>query len=145
MPTFPIDLNLWLRIAIVAIYVGAIVLTAELLHRYTDTNPEYVRKVVHIGTGNVIILAWLLQLPTWVGAISGVLAAIITLISYRLPILPGVNSVERKSLGTFFYAVSIGIVTIVFPTIVYGCLPNLWPIIAAKPSPQAIIKIPITP
>ena len=108
------DSNLWLRIATVPVYVGSIVLISELLHRYTDTNPEQVRKVVHIGTGNVIILAWLLQLPAWVGIISGVLAGIVTLISYRLPILPGVNSVGRKSLGTFFYAVSIGILTAIF-------------------------------
>ena len=114
MPTLFVDSNLWLRIATVPVYVGAIVLISELLHRYTDTNPEQVRKVVHIGTGNVIILAWLLQLPAWVGIISGVLAGIVTLISYRLPILPGVNSVGRKSLGTFFYAVSIGILTAVF-------------------------------
>jgi phytol kinase len=114
MPTLFVDSNLWLRIATVPVYVGAIVLISELLHRYTDTNPEQVRKVVHIGTGNVIILAWLLQLPAWVGIICGVLAGIVTLISYRLPILPGVNSVGRKSLGTFFYAVSIGILTAVF-------------------------------
>lgn len=114
MQTFFTESPLWLRIATVPVYVGAIVLTSELLHRYTDTKPEHVRKVVHIGTGNVIILAWLLDLPAWVGIISGVLAGIVTLISYRLPILPGVNSVGRKSLGTFFYAVSIGVLTAIF-------------------------------
>ena len=114
MPILFTDSNLWFRIITVPVYVGAIVLTAELLHRYTNTNPEQVRKVVHIGTGNVILLAWLLQLPTWVGITSAVLAGIITLVSYQLPILPGVNSVGRKSLGTFFYAVSIGVVTAVF-------------------------------
>jgi phytol kinase len=114
MPILFTESSLWLRIATVPVYVGAIVLTAELLHRYTDTQPEQVRKVVHIGTGNVIIIAWLLQLPAWVGIISGLLAGIVTLVSYRLPILPGVNSVGRKSLGTFFYAVSIGILTAIF-------------------------------
>ena len=114
MQTFFTESPLWLRIATVPVYVGAIVVTSELLHRYTDTKPEHVRKVVHIGTGNVIILAWLLDLPAWVGIISGVLAGIVTLISYRLPILPGVNSVGRKSLGTFFYAVSIGVLTAIF-------------------------------
>ena len=114
MPILFADANLWLRVATVPVYVGTIVLISELLHRYTDTTPEQVRKVVHIGTGNVIILAWLLDLPAWVGIISGVLAGIVTLISYRLPILPGVNSVGRKSLGTFFYAVSIGILTAIF-------------------------------
>jgi phytol kinase len=97
MPTFLAESHLWQRIATVP--------------------PERVRKVVHIGTGNVIILAWLLDLPSWVGITSGVLAGIIALISYRLPILPGVNSVGRKSLGTFFYAVSIGILTAIFWTL----------------------------
>jgi phytol kinase len=112
--TFLSQANLWLRIATVPLYVGSIVLCAELLHRYTDTNAETVRKIVHIGTGNVILIAWLLQLPAWVGILSGILAAIVTLISYRWPILPGVNSVGRKSLGTFFYAVSIASLVAIF-------------------------------
>lgn len=114
MPTLLTDTPLWLRIVTVPVYVGTIVITAELLHRYTTTPAEQVRKVVHIGTGNVILLSWLLELPAWVGICSAVLAGIVTLISYRLPILPGVNSVGRKSLGTFFYAVSIGVVSAVF-------------------------------
>jgi phytol kinase len=114
MQIFFADSNLWWRIATVPVYVGAIVLIAELLHRYTETKPEHVRKVVHIGTGNVMLLAWLLQLPAWVGMTSAVLAGAATLMSYRSPILPGVNSVGRKSLGTFFYAVSIGILTAIF-------------------------------
>ncbi len=114
MHIFFAESNLWLRIATVPVYVGSIVITAELLHRYTNASPEHIRKVVHIGTGNVMLIAWLLQLPAWVGITSAVLAGIITLISYRLPILPGVNSVGRKSLGTFFYSASIGILTAVF-------------------------------
>ncbi len=114
MPIFLSESNLWWRIAAVPVYVGSIVLTAELLHQYTNTKPEHVRKVVHIGTGNVMLLAWLLELPAWVGITSAVLAGVATLVSYRLPILPGVNSVGRKSLGTFFYAVSIGVLTAIF-------------------------------
>jgi phytol kinase len=103
-----------MRITSVPIYVGAIVLTAELLHRFGNTQPEQTRKIVHIGTGNVILIAWLLNLPAWVGITSAVVAAIAALVSYYLPILPGVNSVNRRSLGTFFYAISIGVVTAVF-------------------------------
>ena len=68
-----------------------------------------VRKVVHIGVGNVILLAWWLKIPAWVGIGASVLFSAITLLSYKFPILPGLDSVGRKSLGTFFYAVSIGI------------------------------------
>lgn len=101
--------SLWFKIAIAAVWVGAIVLTAELLHRYTTTDPEKIRKVVHIGTGQVILLAWWLEIPAWVGITASILASLVTLLSYKFPILPGINSVGRKSLGTFFYALSIGI------------------------------------
>ncbi|MCL1467105.1 diacylglycerol/polyprenol kinase family protein [Argonema galeatum] len=111
MPPFGQIPPLWFHIAIAAIWVGAVVLTAELLHRYTNTDPEKIRKVVHIGTGQVILLAWWLQIPAWVGITASILASAVTLLSYKFPILPGVNSVGRKSLGTFFYAISIGILT----------------------------------
>ncbi|MFB2881106.1 diacylglycerol/polyprenol kinase family protein [Floridanema aerugineum] len=100
---------MWFKIAIATVWVGAIVLTAELLHRYTSTDPEKIRKVVHIGTGQVILLAWWLEIPAWVGITASILASTVTLLSYKFPILPGINSVGRKSLGTFFYALSIGI------------------------------------
>lgn len=100
---------LWLQVCIVGVCLGAIVLLAESLHRYKSIDPEKVRKVVHIGTGNVIILAWWLQIPAWVGITASILASVVTLLSYKFPILPGINSVGRQSLGTFFYAVSIGL------------------------------------
>jgi len=106
---FPFISSLWFKIAIATVWVGAIVLTAELLHRYTTTDPEKIRKVVHIGTGQVILLAWWLEIPAWVGITASILASVVTLLSYKFPILPGINSVGRKSLGTFFYALSIGI------------------------------------
>ncbi len=109
-----IFLPLWFRIALVPLFVGSIVLLAELGHRWQWFSAEQSRKIVHIGTGNVIALAWLLQLPAWVGITSAVLAGMITLLSYWLPILPGVNSVGRKSYGTFFYAVSMGLLIAIF-------------------------------
>jgi phytol kinase len=109
-----INMPLWWRIALVPLYVGAIVLVAEISHRRCWLPPEQTRKIVHIGTGHIILIAWGLQLPAWVGITSSILAGIATLVSYQIPILPGVNSVGRKSLGTFFYAVSIGLLTAIF-------------------------------
>lgn len=101
--------DLWLHISLVALGLGAIVLAAETLYRRTSTNSELARKVVHIGAGNVILVAWWLQIPAWVSISASIIASIIALLSYYIPILPGINSVGRKSLGTFFYAVSIGV------------------------------------
>lgn len=101
--------DLWLQVGIVGVGLGIIVLLAELLHRYKSLDSEKARKVVHIGTGNVILLAWWLQMPAWVGITASIIASAITLLSYKFPILPGINSVGRKSFGTFFYSLSIGI------------------------------------
>ncbi|MEH1923554.1 diacylglycerol/polyprenol kinase family protein [Nostoc sp.] len=98
----------WLQIASAALWVLLILLIAGLVNRFAD-KPEIVRKIVHIGTGNVILIAWWLDIPASVGITASILASATTLLSYRLPILPGINSVGRQSLGTFFYSVSFGI------------------------------------
>ncbi|MEH2097508.1 diacylglycerol/polyprenol kinase family protein [Nostoc sp.] len=103
----------WLQIASAAIWVLLILLVAGVVNRFAD-KPEIVRKIVHIGTGNVILIAWWLDIPASVGITASILASAITLLSYRLPILPGINSVGRQSLGTFFYSVSFGILVACF-------------------------------
>ena len=97
------------QIAIVVLWIGLLLLVASLLNRFGTDNSEVIRKVVHIGTGNIILFAWWLHIPAFVGVGASVLASVVTLLSYSFPILPGINSVGRKSLGTFFYAVSIGV------------------------------------
>lgn len=101
--------DLGLNVGLIALGLGLIVLLAEFLHRRIQTNTELARKVVHIGTGNVILVAWWLQIPDWIGISASIIASVIALLSYYIPFLPGINSVGRKSLGTFFYAVSIGV------------------------------------
>lgn len=103
VPTF------WLQIAIAGAWLGAVSLLAATINRYTAADSEILRKVVHIGTGNVILLAWWLHIPAWVGITASVLASAVALLSYKFPILPSINSIGRQSLGTFFYAVSIGL------------------------------------
>ncbi len=103
---------LW-SIAIVAFYLGSIILISDLFRRFS-TDAEITRKIVHIGTGNVILLAWWLRIPAWVGISAAVVAAVVALVSYFVPILPSINSVGRPSLGTFFYAVSIGTLVALF-------------------------------
>lgn len=101
--------SFWVQLSVVAVWLGCVVLLAEWLGRYTQTDPELVRKVVHIGVGNVILLAWWLQIPAWMGITAAVLASMLAFVSYYVPILASMNSVGRKSWGTFFYAVSIGV------------------------------------
>ena len=99
----------WVQISLVIVWILLILLAAWLVRRLGSDDPEVIRKIVHVGTGNVILLAWWLDIPAIVGILASVIASIVTLLSYRFPILPGINSVGRQSLGTFFYSVSIGV------------------------------------
>jgi len=95
-------------------YLAVLILIAEKLKRVFSTDGEITRKVVHIGTGNVILFAWWLNIPASVGISAAIIAAAIAILSYFLPILPSLNSVGRRSWGTFFYAVSIGVLVACF-------------------------------
>ncbi len=87
---------------------------AETVNRLSGIGVEFTRKIVHIGTGNVILLAWWFGIPAWVAIAASAIASLIAIVSYFLPILPSINSVGRQSLGTFFYALSIGVLVGVF-------------------------------
>lgn len=120
MPLFPWFVDtppLWLQAVIILTWLGAIGLLAEWLYRYKAAGPETARKVVHIGAGNVILFAWWFNIPAWVGISASIVFSILTFLSYQFPILPSINGIGRKSLGTFFYAVSIGILVAGFWTI----------------------------
>lgn len=103
-----------LQIALVCLWLGVVGLISEGLYLSKTVSAEITRKIVHIGAGNVILLAWWLQTPAWMGVAAAAVFSLVALLSYWLPILPGINSVGRTSLGTFFYAVSIGVLTAIF-------------------------------
>ncbi|MEB3310202.1 MAG: SEC59/DGK1/VTE5 family protein [Snowella sp.] len=106
--------EIWSSVGLIALYLSLILIVAEGINRLTDTQGEITRKIVHIGSGHVVLFAWWLQIPEWIGIAAAFVAGLVALISYFLPILPSINSVGRQSLGTFFYALSIGIVISIF-------------------------------
>lgn len=105
---------LWFPLTIIFVYLGILVAIAEGMSRIFPGDSELTRKVVHIGSGNVVLLAWWLHISTKVIVSAAIIAAAIALASYFIPILPSINSVGRKSLGTLFYAISIGILAACF-------------------------------
>ncbi|MBD2318760.1 diacylglycerol/polyprenol kinase family protein [Phormidium tenue] len=105
--------TLTLQIIAVAIWLGFVFLTSAILRRFKQ-DPELVRKVVHIGTGNVLLIAWWLQIPTWLCVTAGVTFTAIALASHYTNILPMIHDVGRKTYGVFYYALSITILVALF-------------------------------
>lgn len=102
-----------IQISAVAIWIGLVFLASAILRRFKQ-DPELVRKVVHIGTGNVLLIAWWLQIPTWLCVTAGVTFTAIALASHYTNILPMIHDVGRKTYGVFYYALSITILVALF-------------------------------
>jgi phytol kinase len=103
-----------LQLGITAVWLGLVATAAYAISRRPQVSNETVRKVVHIGTGNVILLAWWQGIPAWVGLGASALFVGVTLTSYLLPVIPGIDSIGRQSYGTLFYALSIGVLMALF-------------------------------
>ncbi|MEB3294515.1 MAG: SEC59/DGK1/VTE5 family protein [Synechococcales bacterium] len=102
-------MSLEVRVGMAGLWLVFVAVLAAIAKRFTPPGSELVRKVVHIGTGNIILLAWGLQIPAWVGITAAIVFGGVALASYRYPLLPSLDTVGRRSWGTFFYAASIGI------------------------------------
>jgi phytol kinase len=100
------------QISAVAVWLGLVFLVSDILRRFNQ-DPELVRKVVHIGTGNVLLIAWWLHIPTWICISAGVIFSAIALASHNINILSMLNDVGRKTYGVFYYALSITILVTV--------------------------------
>ncbi|MBE9030562.1 phosphatidate cytidylyltransferase [filamentous cyanobacterium LEGE 11480] len=101
----PLSHKCWIALG----WLGFVGLLALLTHYATPRGSEFVRKVVHIGTGHIILLAWWMQIPAWVGIGASIFFSLVSILSYWLPLLPSINNIGRRSWGTCFYAMSIGI------------------------------------
>ena len=75
---------------------------------------ELSRKIVHIGTGPVLPLAWFLQVPISIAVPCAVVVTLIAFINHRWNLLPAVEDVGRNSYGTVAYGIAICLLLILF-------------------------------
>jgi phytol kinase len=102
------------QVLVVGAWLTIVALAALVTERLTPKGTEFVRKVVHIGTGQVILLAWWMPMPPWVGITAAIGFSGVSILSYHYPILPSIHNIGRKTWGTCFYAISIGVLIALF-------------------------------
>lgn len=81
--------------------------TALVVRRLRPDQREWSRKVVHIGTGPVVLLAWWLQIDRSTALPAAALVTLATALNHRFRLLPAVEDVGRHSYGTIAYGGSI--------------------------------------
>ena len=91
----------------VALWLTLVLVAAKTARRIWPLQQELSRKLVHIGAGLAVPLAWVLQIPRhWALPAAG-LATLIALINHRFRLVPEVEDVGRRSIGTIAYGLSI--------------------------------------
>ena len=75
---------------------------------------ELSRKIVHIGIGPVLPLAWLLDVPASIAVPCAVVVTLIAFINHRWNLLPAVEDVGRDSYGTVAYGFAICLLLLLF-------------------------------
>ncbi len=101
-------------ILIIISWILVVLAIAGFCRRIFPNQKELSRKIVHIGTGPVIPLAWLLEIPTTVATSVATLITICLIINNRLRLLPALEDINRQSYGTIAYGFSITFLLIFF-------------------------------
>ena len=84
-----------------------VVVLALLVRRRWPEQREWSRKVVHIGTGPVVLLAWWLGIDRLVALPAAAVVTVLTALNHRYRLLPAVEDVGRHSYGTIAYGAAI--------------------------------------
>ncbi|MBM5807532.1 MAG: dolichol kinase [Cyanobacteria bacterium M_surface_10_m2_179] len=101
-------------VAVVAVWLAVVVAMALLVRRRWPDQREWSRKVVHIGTGPVVLLAWWFGISRWVALPAALLITLATALNHRFRLLPAVEDVNRHSYGTIAYGASIAVLLALF-------------------------------
>ena len=88
--------------------------TAVLARRQWPDQRELSRKIVHIGTGAVVPLAWWFAIPAAIALPFAAIVTLATAINQQWRLIPAVEDVDRDSYGTTAYGVSITTLLLLF-------------------------------
>ncbi len=75
---------------------------------------ELGRKIIHIGTGPVIPLAWWLDIPKTQAVSVAIIITLVLIINHQWNLLPNVEDIKRNSYGTVAYGISITLLLFIF-------------------------------
>ena len=87
---------------------------AVICRKHWPDQRELSRKIVHIGTGPIVVMAWWLAIPASIAVPVALGVTVVTAINHRMQLLPAVEDVDRNSYGTVAYGLAISLLLLLF-------------------------------
>ncbi|MBN88772.1 MAG: dolichol kinase [Synechococcus sp. RS344] len=95
-------------------WMAMVIAGAVLCRRLRPNQRELSRKIVHIGTGAVVPLAWFFEIPFVVALPVAAVITVMTTINHQWRFIPAVEDVDRNSYGTIAYGIAITTLLLLF-------------------------------
>ena len=99
---------------VIGIWLVVILITAVACRKRWPDQQELSRKIIHIGTGAVVPLAWWFAIPKPVAIAAAGAVTIVIAINHRWRWLAAMEDVDRTSYGTVAYAGAITLLLTLF-------------------------------
>lgn len=103
-----------LGIAAVALWLSLLALLAVAIRQRWNAHGEWSRKLVHIGGGAVVPLAWLFGIDRWLALPAAAGITLLAYLNHRRRLLTAIEDVGRASYGTVAYGASITLLLLLF-------------------------------
>jgi phytol kinase len=101
----------WLRqlsgLAAVGLWLAVLAGLAVVIRRRWTAHGEWSRKLVHIGGGAVVPLAWWFAIHRGLAVTAAAGITLLALLNHRRRLLPAIEDVGRASYGTVAYGASV--------------------------------------
>lgn len=101
-------------VLVVVAWLTALSLLALLVRTRWPEQREWSRKVVHIGAGPLVVIAWMFHLSGWIAVPAAATITLLAAVNHRIRVLPAVEDIERHSYGTIAYGASITLLLLLF-------------------------------
>jgi phytol kinase len=98
--------QLW-GVAAVAGWLTLLAALALEVRRRWQGRREWSRKLVHIGTGAVLPIAWLFGIDQAIALPAAALVTLLAALNHRVGVLPAIEDIDRHSYGTIAYGAAI--------------------------------------
>jgi phytol kinase len=97
----------WFGPVAVAGWLSLLAVLSRVVQRRWPDQPEWSRKLVHIGSGPVVLIAWWSGMDRWLALPAAAVVTLVAALNHRLRLLPGIEDIDRRSYGTIAYGASI--------------------------------------
>ena len=102
------------KLLLIVIWISIVLAGSILIKKIFPEKKELVRKLIHIGIGPLIPIAWWLDLPAYVAIPIALTITFSFVLNYKIRYLSFLEDIERNSFGTIAYGLSISWLFIFF-------------------------------